>query len=397
MKFSPAEKFLLFVAAAVNFTHLMDFVIMMPLGPILIRAFQINAQQFGLLVSSYSFAAAITGLLASLVVDRFDRKACLLVLFGGFAVGTLGCALAPTYTTLLVARAVTGAFGGVISSLVYSMISDAIAYERRGSAMGVVMGSFSVASTLGVPFGLLLANKIEWHAPFFFLALLSAPLWLLIAWRLPPMRAHLHTGMRRSVLDSFRQVATHRPQQAALVFIFSLVLGQFSIIPYLSQSFVSNAGLKESELPLIYFFGGLCSMFASPVAGRLADRYTKQRVFMISALLSITPILLITNLGPHPSWMLLVLSSSFFIVMSGRMVPAMAMVSAAAKPEFRGGFMSIANSVQNFSAALAAYVAGQIVVYEGNHFYHYNRVGLIAVLFSFAALALSRWLPREQS
>ena len=384
--------------AGINFNHIVDFMIMMPLGPMLIRLFGIQAGEFGLLVSSYSFTAGLTGLLASLYIDRFDRKSSLLFFFAGFIVSTVACALAPNFYFLLAARSLAGAFGGVLSSLVLSIVSDAIAYERRGTAMGVVMGSFSVASVVGVPFSLELANRISWHAPFVFLGALSFLVWLLIFFYMKPMRGHLLSKeARRPKRDTFLHILRSPAQLWALFFMFAVVMGQFTVIPYLSQSYVANAGLPESKLSYIYLFGGICSMIAAPMVGWLADKTSKHTVFALSALVSAIPIVLITNMGQQPIWYLIGISCFFFIVMSGRMVPAMAMVSSTATPQYRGSFMSVSSAVQNLSAALAAYTGGRIVIFEGGQFLNYHYVGYVAVGFSMLALFASRRIPRGQA
>lgn len=389
--FSRPEKLLLALMAAIQFSHIVDFMILMPLGPQLMRIFGIGPQEFGLLVSSYTFAAGLSGFLASFFVDRFDRKTSLLFFYVGFAVSTIACAIAPSYFYLLAARCLAGMFGGVLGSLVMSIVSDAISYERRGSAMGIVMGSFSVASVLGVPFSLYLATEFSWHAPFAFLGVVSLPVIALAMKYVPSMNAHVRKGGAHGAWESIGHILKTPNQQLALLFMFCLVLGQFSIIPFLSPSFVSNAGMREDQLPLLYLFGGLCSMVASPTVGRLADKYGKRQVFSFSVLLSLPPIWIITHLGPNPVWILLVISSLFFIVMSGRMVPAMAMVSSTATPEYRGSFMSVTSAVQQLSAALASWVAGMIVVSgEGGRLMNYEAVGYVAIAFSVLAFIAAR-------
>jgi len=384
--------------AGVNFNHIVDFMIMMPLGPMLIRLFGIEARQFGLLVSSYSFAAGLSGIAASFFIDRFDRKSCLLFFFAGFIVSTIACAFAPSYLFLLAARSLAGAFGGVLSSLVLSIVSDAISYEKRGTAMGVVMGSFSVASVFGVPFSFELANRYSWHAPFVFVGLFSALVWILIAFFMPKMRGHFRSKeISRAKWDTLINLRNSPAQLWALFFMFALVMGQFTVIPYLSQSYVANGGLPESKLSYIYFFGGLCSMVAAPLVGWLADKTSKHTVFAASVLLSAIPIYFITNLTQQPIWILILISCGFFIVMSGRMVPAMALVSSTATPEYRGSFMSFSSAAQNLSAALASYVGGLIVSFEGGHFVHFEKVGYIAIFFSLLAFFASRRIPRGQA
>lgn len=389
MGYSRQEKLLLAVLSSVQFCHIVDFVIMMPLNPFFTRAFGMSPKEFGLLVSSYSLAAGCTGLLSSFFVDRFDRKSTLVFFACGFTLGTLACGFASGYGLLLAARCVAGAFGGVLGSLALSIIADAFPYERRGAAMGLLFGSFSVASVFGVPMGLFLANEFGWNAPFLVLGGLAAIVTFGASVMIPSMRGHI-TAAKRPLLEAYAHILRTPNQLWALMFLVCLILGQFSIIPFLSASFVTNAGLTEGELPLIYLFGGLCSMIASPMAGRLSDKHGKKPVFMISAVLSIVPIILITNLGPHPHWMLFALSSAFFIVMSGRMVPAMAMISATATPAYRGSFMSVTSAVQQFASASASFMAGLIVVTgEGGRLERYDRVGAVAVLFSLFAFFIT--------
>jgi predicted MFS family arabinose efflux permease len=163
------EKILLFILASIQFTSIMDFMIMMPLGPQLMRIFQINPQEFGFLVSAYTFAAGFSSFIGVFWIDNFDRKKALMNMYLGFLLGTLACALSPTYTILVLSRILTGLFGGLLMALVFSIIGDVIEEKRRGTAMGYVSTSFSLASVLGVPFGLFIASFWNWHAPFFFL------------------------------------------------------------------------------------------------------------------------------------------------------------------------------------------------------------------------------------
>ena len=397
-RFTRQEKQLLALMAAINFTHIVDFVIMMPLGPQLQRSFKLDPHQFGMLVSSYSFAAAATGLLCSFIVDRFDRKSLLLFFFVGFAGGTIACALSRNYAWLLLSRSLTGMFGGVLGSVVLAVVSDAIAVERRGTAMGIVMGSFSVASVLGVPFSLILATQFDWHAPFMALGLLAAAIAGMVAWTMPPMRGHLRGEIdgppvdeRHDPLRTLKQIAINPNQLMALSFIFCLVFGQSSIIPFLSQSFVFNGGLKESQLPLIYLTGGMVSMIASPAFGRLSDRFGKKPIFYVGALASIVPMFLITHVGNIGVPLLLILSCSFFLVMSGRMVPSMALMSTTTTSRFRGGFMSISSCVQHLALSLASYVSGLIVAQDkSGHLLRFEWPGWIGIIFTLVAVALVR-------
>ncbi|WP_374027250.1 MFS transporter [Bdellovibrio bacteriovorus] len=390
--FSKQEKFLLAILASIQFSSIVDFMIMMPLGPQLMRMFAINPHQFGLLVSSYTFFAGLSGFAASFFLDKFDRKACLLFFFVGFSVGTVACGLAPNYEMLLLARGLTGVFGGVLGSLVLSIVSDAISYERRGSAMGVIMTSFSMASILGVPFSLFLANQFNWHAPFIFLGCTSLLLCVVIWFKVPSMSKHLEGGVNKEPMwNTISRIANNKNQRRGLYFMSSVMFGHFAIIPFLSPSLVANAGLSESQLPLMYMIGGAFTIFSSPFIGRMADRYGKHKVFLWGALVTLIPYWVITNLGPSPLWVVLAICAFFFVVSGGRMIPATALVSGTAKPQNRGSFMSIVSCVQQLSSAVSSYIGGLIVTTGANgRLEHYPVVGYIAIAFTFVAIFLSR-------
>lgn len=397
MTFSRSEKLLLFVLATIQFNHIIDFMIVMPLGPTLMRNFQISPAQFGILVSSYTFAAAASGLMSSFFLDRFDRKKTLLFFFLGFSIGTIACALSEDYSGFLLARTVTGLFGGVLNSIVLSIVGDVFPHEKRGTATGVVMGAFSVASVVGVPFSLILATQFNWHAPFVFLGSLSLVLTALVQKAVPSMVQHLKTPAENPFLV-LKDYVTQRNYLIPLVFMFVLVMGQFSVIPFLSPSVVANAGLKESQLPLIYLFGGACSFFASPGVGYLADRYGKHLLFKIFASFSLIPLLFITHMGPSSVSWILFISCLFFIAMSGRVVPSMAMITGAVPAKRRGSFMSLVSSTQNLAAAVASFAAGQIVVTDSSgRLLHYQNAGYLACLFTILGIWLSTKLQSRVS
>ena len=395
MGFSKNEKGLIGILAAVQFVHIVDFMIVMPLGPILMQLFQISTAQFGYIVSAYTVSAGLSGFVASFYVDRFDRKRMLAYLFLGFLLGTLGCALAPSYFSLLGARALTGLFGGILSSLVFSMVSDAIEYERRGAAMGLIMSAFSLASILGVPVSLWLAVQFHWHTPFYALAAASVFIFFGILKMVPSFRSHL-TGPRVSPLEIIQDLMVSDRQQRALLFMAMMTLGHFLIIPFISPSMVMNVGLTQEQLPLIYLVGGLASMLTGPWIGRLADRMGKHLVFSFSGSFIVLPILLMTQLGQTPLYQVLFLVAVFFALTGGRMIPATAMVSEAVPPHRRGGFMSLVSSMQNLAAGLASLIAGQIVVqnHPGGTLLHYDSVGYLSVFFSLVTLYLGQKIVR---
>ena len=385
------EWMLLAVLASVQFTNLMDFVIVMPLGPQLMRVFSISPQQFGLIVSAYTFSAGITGILGAMFIDRFDRKSVLLTLYGGFAFSNLLCAMAPSFEFLLGARIVAGAFGGVLGATVFAIIGDAIPDVRRGAAMGTVMTSFSLATVAGVPVGLFLANHFGWHIPFFMLTVTSAVVLCVGYFVLPSIRSHLSHRTGARPLDSLVDLFSHASHLNAFVFISAMMFAGFSVIPYLSPFLVSNVGLTEQDLPYIYFFGGGATIFTSRFIGRLSDRFGKQKVFTWIAGGSIVPILLITNLPRLPLWVVLSVTTLFMVLTSGRMVHAMAMVTGSVEPKRRGGFMSITSSIQQISSGIASFGAGLMLgKSSAGTLTHFEIVGVIAGMTSVVCILLSK-------
>lgn len=392
MSFSLNEKVLIAILALVQFVHIVDFMIIMPLAPQLMPLLQINTQQFGWIVSAYTFSAGVSGFLAAFFMDRFDRKKSLVILFLGFCLATLGCGWAPSYLELLLARVVTGFFGGILSSLVFSIVSDAINYERRGTAMGLIMSAFSLASVLGVPFSLWLANYSNWNAPFFALGFLSLLILVLIFFKVPNFRSHLN-DIKISPWVRMGQLTKPITHQKSLLFMGVMTLGHFLVIPFISPSMVANVGFSIEQLPLIYLMGGLASMITGPLIGVLSDKYGKHFIFMVSGSLVLIPILWITQMSQTPLLIVLGVIAFFFALSGGRMIPATTMVSQSVDPMLRGGFMSLVSSVQNLAAGFASLVSGHIVYQElDGHLSNYQYVGYLSVLFGLIALGLGKTL-----
>ena len=383
------ERWLLFTLAGIQFTHILDFMIMMPLGPQFTALFGISNAQFGLLVSAYTLSAGFSGLMAATYIDRFGRKQLLLGMYSLFGLATLACALAPDYLWLMVARVAAGLFGGVLSALSQTIVADVIPFERRGRAMGVVMTSFSVSTVAGVPLGLFLAAHFNWHAPFVGIAALVGLL-SLAAWQtLPRLDAHLHHPERVSVWRGIGQVLAEPNHLKAFAVSGLMMFAAFTVIPYITIYLQSNAGMKTQEVPWIYMCGGLATLLSARYFGRLTDRVGKVQMFQRLALAVTVPLMATTLSQGLPLWGLLAISTLFFTVMSGRMIPGMAMISSAALPRLRGTFMTLNSAVQSASMGLAALVAGLIIGRDAQgQLTGYWVAGLLGVVASL----LSVWL-----
>ncbi len=384
------ERVVLLILGAVQFTSIIDFMVVMPLGPQLMRTLSINPAQFGFIVSSYTFSASVTGLLAASLMDRFDRRTAYLTLYSGFLLGTLLCGLANSYATLLAARVVTGAFGGILGGLSMAIIGDVFPESRRGAATGSLMSAFALASVVGVPFGLYLGTEYGWHSPFFLLVGLGS-LALLAGWRvLPPLRGHLNPSTPAAhPLEQVFTTLTRPDHLRAFALIVTLMFGGFAVIPYISPYLVSNVGVSEKKLPWVYIAGGGLTLIAAPAIGRLADRYGKLRMYLIVAPIAAVMMIVVTNL-PRVSLVEAVGAVGLLMVNNaGRMVVAMAMIMGSIDPKRRGSFMSANSSVQHFATGLGSVLGGRIIVRAADGtLRHFDLVGWIAV----ASTVLSLWL-----
>lgn len=376
------ERFFLFSLAGIQFTHILDFMIMMPLGPDFIRELNINTHEFGLLLSSYTFAAAIAGIFATYFVDRFERRVLLLSLYACFIIATLICGLAPDYHSLFIARAFAGAFGGILGSLVQTIVADSIPFERRGKALGTVMSAFSVSTVAGVPLSLFLANSIPslgWRAPFIFIAIISSMILYLGYRNIPKIAGHLIHEHEGSRLRQIWNIFIAHQHLRAFIFMALIMMTGFSVIPYIALYLTSNVGIDNSYISLIYLCGGIATLMSSRFIGHLSDRYGKVITFRVLAIVSLIPLLVTTNLQPVPLWIVLINSTAFFVLVSGRMIPAMAIVSQVVDAKIRGTFMSLVGSIQMLASGLASVLAGLVVTIGSNGaMEHYNLVGYAA-------------------
>jgi len=387
----PRELSLLLTLAAMQFTHVLDFMIMMPLGPQFMRIFVLDPQHFAFLVSAYTFAAAASGFISAFWIDRFGRRRALLTMYSGFIVATALCGLAPTYPLLLLARIVAGLFGGVIGALVMTIVADVLPYSRRARGTALVASAFSLAAVLGVPLGLWFAAQYSWRMPFLALAALSVAIAVVI-WRvLPPLDANVRDAPRRNPMAQLRAIFGVRNHLSAFAFILALMLSVFMVVPFIAPYNVANVGISEADLPYIYFAGGLTTLFTAQVIGYLADKYGKKRLFTILAFISLVPIFVTTHLPRVPLPWVMASMVMFFVFVPGRFGPAMALVSGSVSPRLRGSFMSFNASVQQLGSGVASFAAGLIIgrAADGT-LVRYDWVGWLAAAFTLLAIVLAR-------
>lgn len=389
------ERFLLWLLAGLQFTHLLDFMILTPLAPQFMRLWGIAAHEFGYLVAVYAVAASLAGLGASFFIDRFDRRRMLRWVYAIFVAATLACALAPGFWSLLAARALAGASGGVVGSVVMAIVGDVIPAERRGRAMGVIMSAFPLVSVLGVPASLLVATHLGWHAPFFVLAAIGILLWSAIGFIVPPVNVHLKGAAARSRgwMGDFLALFSYSSHRRALLSVFAFTLSGFAIFPYLSAFQVKNIGIAEADLAWVFFAGGMATIFTSRLIGWSADRFGKRRMFLILAACSLVPILVITHMPRTGLPMLLLVSTLFMVLMSGRFIPLMALVTTCVEPRMRGAFMSLSSAAQNLAAGLASLGSGALIGHAADgSLTGFGTVGYCAAGLTLLCIAIARRL-----
>lgn len=385
------------ILGLVFFTNILESMILMPLASTIKAQLAMNEKQWGVAISAYLFSACVSGIISIFLIDRFDRRKFLLVVYALFIVGTICCGMSYSYEFLVFARVFAGFFGGVISAVVLAMVGDLIQPEHRGKATGIVMAGFSSAAALGIPLGLFLGLRWSWHMPFFFIVGMSVVTWFLIAALLPSMTEHLDrkTDNYKS-WQIFGRVARNRNQLRALAFTCTILFGQLAIIPYLADYIEHNVGFEKTELVWMYFFGGALTFFTNPYIGVLADRFGQLKTFLIIMLISCIPILLITSMGENPMPLVLIATSSFFVFAGGRNIPGTALVLSTAAPHERGGFMSIRSAMQQFASGIAV-MLGSFMVYqdETGKYFNFEYVGYLAVATSITSYFILRTIRQQ--
>jgi len=394
--FSPYQKFVVGLLAFLQFAVILDFMIMAPLGALIMPKLGITPKQFGLVVSAYAFSAGISGFVTAGFADRFDRKKILLFFYGGFLCGTLWCGLAPTYELLLAARVVTGLFGGVIGSVVLAIATDLFDISLRGRVMGLIQTAFAASQVLGLPMGLFLSNRWDWHAPFIVLAALGT-LGLAVIWtKLRPVDAHLGKAQEHSPFMHLFHTITEPRHLLAFLTVTLLATGGFMLMPFSSAFLVHNLGIELSHLPTIYFFTGMCTIVFGPLIGKAADKFGKFKVFLFGSALSILMVLIYTHMAQTSVLVVILINVALFVGIFSRMIPFQALVTQVPEATKRGSFNAISASIQQVSGGLASLVAGHIVTQAADgRIEHFPQVGFVVVGTTLLAIGLVWRIQRQ--
>lgn len=390
---SAYQRFVIFILAITQFTVILDFMVMSPLGDILMKSLSLKPSGFGFAVSAYAFSAGISGLLTAGFADRFDRKKLLLFFYIGFIAGTVLCGIVNSYPLLVTARIITGLFGGVIGSISMAIIADIFTIQQRGRVMGFVQMGFGASQVLGIPIGLYLANFWGWHAPFLWVGVMAIIIAAMIALKLQPLTKHLSLQQDKSPFKHLLHTVQKKEYRIGFSATALLSIGGFMMMPFGSAFAINNLHITQHQLPIIFMISGISTLVIMPVIGRLSDKIDKYKIFATASIWMIIMVALYTNLGPTPLWLVLIFNVLMMAGIMSRMVPATALTSAIPEMYDRGAFMSINASLQQIAGGIAAAFAGMIVVQKGNFspLEHYNTLGYIIVgITILAAIMLYR-------
>jgi predicted MFS family arabinose efflux permease len=378
--FTSYQKLVIPILAIVQFTVVLDFMVMAPLGDMLMKTMNLNASQFAAAVSAYAFSAGISGLLAAGFADKFDRKKLLLFFYSGFIAGTFLCAIASTYHMLMIGRIVTGIFGGVLGSISFAIVADLFSFDQRGRVMGFVQMAFAVSQVGGIPVGLYLANHYGWEAPFFLIVGFSVLTALVIIRFIKPVVSHMENKASVNPVLHLRKTVTNREYILPFVTTALLSIGGFMMMPFSTPFIINNLHISQLSLPLIYVITGLGSMVTLPLIGKLSDRIGKYPTFVGGSILAIIMVFIYTNLPPIPVWELILINMIMFAGIMSRMIPATALMTAIPAMEDRGAFMSINSSLQQVAGGIASVIAGMIIYQQPNgSLQHFDTLGYVTI------------------
>jgi predicted MFS family arabinose efflux permease len=382
--------------AFVQFTIILDFVIMSPLGAILMPALNIGASQFGVAVSVYAFSAGISGVLAAGFADRFDRKRLLLFFYVGFAAGTALCALAPNYHLLLLGRVVTGVFGGVIGSIVLAIITDLFPLHLRGRVMGYVQTAFAASQVLGIPLGLFLANRWNWHVAFGAIVGLAVAVIVAVLVLMRPVDGHLRLKQERGAFAHLLATVSEPNYTLAFGVTTLLATGGYMLMPFGSAYTVHNLGIDIVHLPTIYLVSGLFSIVIGPLVGRASDAFGKFPTFVFGTAMTIVMVLIYTHLGQVGLALVIAVSVLMFVGIFSRMIPSQALISAIPAPHQRGSFSAISASLQQLSGGLGSALAAAVIAQnDDGSLRHFDRLGFIVIATSLVALVAMYFVQKQ--
>lgn len=367
---------------------MMDYLLFMPLGVEISRVFGIGPDSFGLLVSSYCISAGVSGLVAAFFLNSIPKVKLLSWVYAGFVVGTLLCALAPTYETLVLARCIAGLFGGLTAPIILALIGDLFPEKERGSAIGIFMLGFGLAAVAGVPFGLQLALHFTWRMPLYLIAGLGFVVWMMGLKTFPRTKVAPtnHVAARLTFFEALKIP----PHLKLIGIIVCLTFAQMVITPYISPFLVKNTGIEYTQLPVIFGIAGLFTLISAPVIGMLSDRLESKRVYSIINIAAVMVTMVFAfsrHLSLFQASLIVALLMTF---LTGRFIVAMSVFTSLVKPEFRTSIFSFNSAIQQLATGIASYIGGLILVENLKGLENFITLACISVGFSILTSFLLR-------
>lgn len=361
LKFSNYQIIAIVILALTQFSVVLDFMVMSPLGDLIMKNMKISPNEFGLVVSCYAFSAGLSGFFTASIADKFDRKKLLLIFYAGFILGTLLCGLATSYWFLVSARIVTGIFGGVISSISLAIVADIFEINQRGRVMGFLQMGFGMSQILGIPISLFLATTWNWQAPFYLIVGLATIIFIIGFFVLKPVVGHLELQRDNPIKHMWKTISNRDYRIGFLATAF-MSLGGYLMMPWGSSFSVNNVGISQKDLPLMFMIIGISTFTVMPIIGKLSDKFNKYSIFVGSSILMIISVVIYTHLGQTSFAILVIVNMVMMAGIMARIIPSQALTTAVPALKDRGAFMSINSSLQQMAGGIAALVGGSIVL-----------------------------------
>lgn len=372
------ETKIVWIAALVQFVNIVDFMMVMPLGPDISKSLPVTNGDIGVICGCYTIAVGLSGILCSKFLDRFDRKSVALVAVLGLSFGTVSATLCWNIYSLIAARVLAGIFGGPAAAIALSMVADVVPPERRGKAMAIVMGSFAVSSIGAIPFGLELARWGSWRTPFYGISILGLAVFFLILFVTPTMKDHLEYKVQGI---SIVQLLKKSDYLLAFIMMMTAMMSSYAIIPNISAYFQLDLGMPREDLSFLYLAGGIITLVLMQLGGSIADR-----IGPIPANIAGTVLLvyfLYDGFVHEPRFSLVIIFIMFMGMVCFRNVSATAEASKLPKPYERAAFMSLLSSLQHMGNGLGALIASAMVVTsQSGELLHMERVGLFSIILA---------------
>lgn len=359
----PNERLILLLLFLAQFVNILEFMMVMPLGPDFSKAVGIPLSKLGWVGSSYTFAAALAGIGGMFLLGRVPRKKALMVTLAGMSIGTFCGGLAQNAVMLLGSRVVAGIFGGPATSAAMGLVADHFPEHRRGKAMGAVISAFSVAAVAGVPISLQLSLWGGWRVPFFAVGILAFLVAVGVGLAMPPKNVAMPAS-RAALLATLKGVLKKKRVWLAYIMTSVAMFSGFLLIPNLAAYVQGNLAFPREQMGQLYLCGGILSFAAIALTGRLVDHFGS---FAIGGITSGVLILLIygffyRGLTELPTTIVCyALFVTFMPLMSARNVALHTLNSKVPEPMERSIFMSALSTINSTGSASGAFVASMVL------------------------------------